>query len=59
MPQNRPNHNVADAVLLLAAGSLRVVGATIRVSVSQDRKTILFSTTVTSGSDLMLIENFR
>jgi hypothetical protein len=29
------------------------------MSVSPDRKTILFSTSATPGADLMLIENFR
>ena len=31
----------------------------IGLTVSPDRKTFLFATSVTSGSDLMLIENFR
>lgn len=47
-----------------ATGSRRIVcqidGAlNIGLSVSPDRKTILFSKSVTSGADLMMIENFR
>ena len=29
------------------------------MTVSRDRKTLLFANSVTSGSDLFLIENFR
>jgi hypothetical protein len=47
-----------------ATGQSRVIGAlearlSIGLSVSPDRKTFLFTGSATSGSDLVLIENFR
>jgi hypothetical protein len=48
----------------LATGRSRIVSATeggpgLGLSVSRNRKTILFTKFVSAGADLMLIENFR